>query len=424
MANVYSGNEPYIFISYAHKDSHKVIPILEELQKRRFRFWYDSGIDVGTEWPEYIASSLGKASCVLAFISENAQMSPNCRREITYSINAGKAVLVVYLEECSLSPGMQLQLGTLHAIFRTRYHSMDSFMTSLCKADCLIPCLEPEEAPAASQSMVDLQEQALKGDAASQYTLGMMHLTGEEVPQNENEGVIWISAAARQNYAPAQYQLARCYHDGIGLPESSYEAVRFYRMAAEQGDPKAELAMYLCCRMGHGTDRNRDEAIAWCKRAADHGNPSAQYYFGEYLLDKAYDAENKEQGRAEAIRWFTMAAEQGDMLAQFAVYQHSRNPIDLKWCKSAAEQGHMEAQHRLAKCYETGHGVSADPSEAFKWYRLAAEQGNSFAQYALGKCYFNGTGTKKDLEQAAVWLTKAAENDFLDARRYRDLCCL
>lgn len=46
---VYSGNEPYIFVSYAHKDSQIVVPILEQMQSAGFRFWYDKGIEAGTE---------------------------------------------------------------------------------------------------------------------------------------------------------------------------------------------------------------------------------------------------------------------------------------------------------------------------------------------------------------------------------------
>ena len=431
MANVYNGNDPYVFISYAHKDSDKVIPILNELQKRRIRLWYDSGIEVGTEWPEYIANSLSKAKCVLAFISENAQASPNCRRELTYSINAGKEVLVVYLEECELSPGMQLQLGTLHAIFRTRHPSMDSFMGSLCKAECLIPCLEPEEEHDVepSHTLEHLMQQALQGDASCQYELGLKYLSGDEVPQNENEAIIWISAAAKQNHAPAQYQLARCYYRGIGLPESCTEALRFYRMAAEQNNPKAEYAMYLFCKMGIGTERNRGEALVWCNRAAEHGNPSAQYYVGEYLMDQAFDIKSKnadqaEAIRTEAIRWFTMAAEQGDVHAQYAAYIHSRDKMDLKWCKLAAEQGHLEAQKQMAKCYETGYGVSTSQAEAFKWYKLAAEQGECIAQYSLGKFYYDGIHVKKDLEQAALWFAKAANNGFERAKQYLDICCI
>ena len=64
----YEGTEPYIFVSYAHKDSEAVLPIIAALQDRGFRIWYDAGIEAGTEWPEYIAEQLNGSEVVLALI--------------------------------------------------------------------------------------------------------------------------------------------------------------------------------------------------------------------------------------------------------------------------------------------------------------------------------------------------------------------
>ena len=58
----YEGTENYIFISYAHKDSDRVMPILEELRDEGYRIWYDDGIAPGSEWPENIAQHLDGAA--------------------------------------------------------------------------------------------------------------------------------------------------------------------------------------------------------------------------------------------------------------------------------------------------------------------------------------------------------------------------
>ena len=54
----YNGDAPYVFISYAHKDSSVVFPILRALQNEGLRFWYDAGIKLGSEWPAYIEEHL------------------------------------------------------------------------------------------------------------------------------------------------------------------------------------------------------------------------------------------------------------------------------------------------------------------------------------------------------------------------------
>ena len=57
----YQGNEPYLFISYAHADEQAVGSVLENLEEHGVRFWYDDGIEVGSEWPEYIAERLASS---------------------------------------------------------------------------------------------------------------------------------------------------------------------------------------------------------------------------------------------------------------------------------------------------------------------------------------------------------------------------
>ena len=63
----YEGKEPYIFISYSHRDSKRVFPILKQLSDAGFRLWYDEGIDPGTEWPESIATHLANSTACIAF---------------------------------------------------------------------------------------------------------------------------------------------------------------------------------------------------------------------------------------------------------------------------------------------------------------------------------------------------------------------
>jgi len=78
----YEGNEPYIFVSYAHKDTGLVLPVIRALYDRKYRVWYDEGIAPGSEWPSNIARHLAGAAVVLVFVSENSIASPNCKKEV------------------------------------------------------------------------------------------------------------------------------------------------------------------------------------------------------------------------------------------------------------------------------------------------------------------------------------------------------
>ena len=48
----YQGDEPYIFVSYAHEDSDAVYPEIEWLRDQGFNIWYDEGISPGASWRE------------------------------------------------------------------------------------------------------------------------------------------------------------------------------------------------------------------------------------------------------------------------------------------------------------------------------------------------------------------------------------
>ena len=142
----YEGSEPYIFISYAHKDSDRVLPIISGLQAQGFRVWYDAGIEAGTEWPEYIAEHLESCTVFLAFLSQSALDSPNCRREINFAIDECKEMLAVYLEELRLSAEMWMQPDELQTMFLYQCSSQESFIEELCRSRILAPCWDSTEA--------------------------------------------------------------------------------------------------------------------------------------------------------------------------------------------------------------------------------------------------------------------------------------
>lgn len=107
----YSGRKNYIFISYSHQDSRRVLDVLKILDGENCRLWYDSGIQVGTNWPEMVASHLLYSSIVVFFISKEFIRSRYCQREVNYSVAENKTMICVYLEDVELSADMKMQLS-------------------------------------------------------------------------------------------------------------------------------------------------------------------------------------------------------------------------------------------------------------------------------------------------------------------------
>jgi len=128
----YEGDEPYIFVSYSHKDSEQVFPILQKLYERGLRIWYDEGIDPGSEWPEEIANHLLNCGLFLLFMSPDAAESHNVRREITMAIDRKKPLINIFIKETQLKPGLQLQLNLIqHISYAHGKESFDEFTDRL-----------------------------------------------------------------------------------------------------------------------------------------------------------------------------------------------------------------------------------------------------------------------------------------------------
>lgn len=132
----YKGNEPYIFISYAHKDSEIVLPIIMRLQQDGYRVWYDEGIAPGSSWDVYISEHLDGCSNVIGFLSKAYVKSQNCRDELALTRLKGKPMNLVYIDDVQLSSGMKMRYGRIQALF---YQNMteDDFFDKLYRAEAI-----------------------------------------------------------------------------------------------------------------------------------------------------------------------------------------------------------------------------------------------------------------------------------------------
>ena len=95
---VYEGKDPYIFVSYAHKDSGIVLPVVSGLFEEKYRVWYDEGIAPGSEWPHNIAVHLENADTVVVFVSDNSAASINCENEVVRAKELEKNIIVYQVD--------------------------------------------------------------------------------------------------------------------------------------------------------------------------------------------------------------------------------------------------------------------------------------------------------------------------------------
>ena len=94
----YEGRKPYLFISYSHQDSVKVLDIITLLHNANVRLWYDEGIPAGSDWPMNIETHMKNCAAVLFFTSKCAYASPNCFSELVTAKRLAKPVLTLSLD--------------------------------------------------------------------------------------------------------------------------------------------------------------------------------------------------------------------------------------------------------------------------------------------------------------------------------------
>lgn len=319
----YKGNDPYIFVSYCHRDDTRVWPMIEGLQKRGMRVWYDAGIEWGNHWDEVIFEHLSGCACVVAFVTRDFLQSENCMDEISYAKDEKKGPFLIFLDDLELTGMMKYRYGRIQALNLHQFASADALLDNLVDTQILSACCSTAPQPAA-------QRTTPAAKPAPQQTVPVYQ------PSRSNEAEIkeW-SRKGDEYYKKKEYT----------------EAVKWYRRAAEQGYVWSQYRLGQCFLFGNGVERNAAEAVNWLRKSAEQGRSGAQYYLGYCYSNGMGIARDEIEG--------------------------------VKWYRKAAEQGDPDAQYNLGVCYAHGEGVVRDQAEAVNWYRKAAKQGQEDAQRAL-----------------------------------------
>ena len=106
----YDGDEPYIFVSFCHKDEANVYPMIERLVVDGYRVWFDDGLHPGDDWPDVIAEHLYNSTTCLIVASSAYVQSSNCKNEMTFAINYNKPIVSVILEKFNMPNGLKMQI--------------------------------------------------------------------------------------------------------------------------------------------------------------------------------------------------------------------------------------------------------------------------------------------------------------------------
>ena len=86
--------QPYVFISYSHKDRDIVLKTIKELYEAGWKIWYDEGLTIGDQYDETLEKHVRDCSAFLLFVTENSLNSLYIREnEVPWSITYGKPII-------------------------------------------------------------------------------------------------------------------------------------------------------------------------------------------------------------------------------------------------------------------------------------------------------------------------------------------
>lgn len=128
--DIETGDKPYIFVSYSHKDSAVVFPAIKAVQENGYPVWYDDSIRSGISWRSHIAERVSNSAMVIAFMSENSVASKNCIAEVDHAIERGVPILTVKLDQSEIPDGLNMYLGQ-DQFFKAYLYGGEEYLTRL-----------------------------------------------------------------------------------------------------------------------------------------------------------------------------------------------------------------------------------------------------------------------------------------------------
>jgi len=107
---------------------------------------------------------------------------------------------------------------------------------------------------------------ANQSDPKAQYTLGALYYLGAGVKKDLNEAFYWLNLASEQGYLDAKYNLGVMYEFGEGVEQSFEMAYENYIFAARQGNLESQIKVAEMYKAGIGTNQDLEKSSYWLKK--------------------------------------------------------------------------------------------------------------------------------------------------------------
>lgn len=300
-----------------------------------------------------------------------------------------------------------------------------------------------QEGSEGKESFDQVLAKAEAGDRAAMFEAAEMLYTGDQIQENQKEGLRWFRESAKAEYVPAMLRLMRFYEEGELVKKNLTLSMSWAKKAAATGEDEGQFALAKTYIYGQPGMQDTDKGIGILAEMAQKGNKEAE----EQLLGVHQKIQEAKERFRAGVRNPSTASGYYEMgmycKAGDGYYCYPKEAVG--YFRKAAEKDHIHAQYQLALAYYTGAGVKKDEDESIRWLEKAAakshkeagellaklqekrrikqeknefknhlrqaEKGDVYAQSKTAELYLQGIGVKQDIKKGIEWYEKASETD-------------
>ena len=116
MQPIYEGTDPYVFVSYSHRDMREMREVTAFLGAGGVRYWYDDGLHSGDDWNRSIATHLKNSAVCLLLLSPASAASEYVKNELNFAQNHRIPVHTLLLQPFDIPLDIELMTGRIQMV--------------------------------------------------------------------------------------------------------------------------------------------------------------------------------------------------------------------------------------------------------------------------------------------------------------------
>lgn len=261
----------------------------------------------------------------------------------------------------------------------------------------------------------------------AQSTLGVWQLKGfHHVEKNLELGIQYIKASMEQGHAQAYAHLCEIHlSDEYGVNDYA-KAVEYAKTGAEQGDGECIALLGVCHLFGYGVEKSEDRGTSLLIDAMGAGSQTGASLYGFCLQCGVGTKQDIDTG----VNLILRGAQAGCYICKAFSYAitgkadikipddnciiYNLFPSVFEMIRNRADAGNAHCLHLMRLIYEDGYIVEKDMKKSLDYLKRAADAGHMISQYLYAGQLI---GDDKDTNSEGIsYMTKAAEQGYSDAQ--------